>query len=330
MTVIDKIVFEGHFSELCVRLIHYKRSIGYKYEARTLRALRQMNEYLSLCYTDRNGHDYSLSKDVVLKYTARRANENPRTQSMRQSVIRQLAIFLDSLGIEAYILPLRKKKEHSTFTPYIFTVQQITDILSITDNLEYAYRSPNCHYAYRFLIRLLYGCGLRISEALALKIEDIDFAEGVLRIQQAKYNNSRLVPMSDSLRASFHKYMVHVGYSETDKGFLFRTRWNKPYRANSILQRFKKFLQEAEITHTENGNSPRLHDLRHTFAVHALEHMALQGLDTYCSIPYLATYMGHRKIACTEQYLRLTSESYENIISALTPMYKNLFPGGDV
>lgn len=326
MTVIDDFAFDGHFSELCVKLIKHKRSVGYKYEDRTLRALRHMNQYLSLFCADRDSNDYLLSKDMVLSYSAKRNNENPRTRKMRETVIRQFAIFLDSLGIEAYIHPLRRRKEQSTFTPYIFTKQQITDICSITDSLEYEYRSPNHHFVYSFLIRLLYSCGLRISEALALKIEDIDFHEGILRIEQAKYNNSRLVPMSDSLIMSLYKYMEQVGYSKTDKGFLFRTRWDRPYKANSILQRFKVFLEEADITYTENGKSPRLHDLQHTFAVHALDHMASQGMDTYCSIPYLSTYMGHRKIKCTEQYLRLTAESYGGIINALSPLYENLFP----
>jgi integrase len=285
-----------------------------------------MNQYLSLFCENRNNEDFSLSKDMVLSFVARRNGETPRTREMRESIIRQFAIFLDSLGIDAYIIPLRKKKEKSTFTPFIFTKQQIADIFKITDNLKYEYRSPNHHFVYPFLIRLLYSCGLRISEALTMKIEDIDFDDGILRINQAKYNNSRLVPMSDSLIMSLNKYIKQVGYTQSDKDFLFRTRWDKPYKAHSILQRFKVFLVEAGICYTENGKLPRLHDLRHTFAVHSLDYMALQGLDTYCAIPYLSAFMGHRKIACTEQYLRLTVESHNDIINALSPLYENLFP----
>lgn len=313
--IIDSCYFIGHFSELCFRYIQYKRSIGYKC-ARSIRTVRKMNECLSTASEGRSGYDYSITKEMVEEFIARKSGE---------TVIRQFCIFLDSLGIEAYIAPIRKKSK-STFTPYIFTREQISVILNVTDNLEYEYRSPNFHYIYPFLIRLLYCCGLRISEALALKIEEIDFAEGVLRIEQAKYNNSRLVPISSSLRKALAKYMGQVGHRETDKGFLFRTRWNTPYKTHSIYCRFKAFLQRADIPCTENGRTPRLYDLRHTFAVHALEHMALQGMDTYCSIPYLAAYMGHRKIKCTEQYLRLTAESYGGIIEALSPLYKNLFP----
>lgn len=68
---------------------------------------------------------------------------------------------------------------------------------------------------------------------------------------------------------------------------------------------------------------------RHTFAVHALEGMAAQGIDMYVSIPYLEEYMGHRNINCTEKYLRLTADSYDRIIDALTPLYNDMIKGGD-
>lgn len=325
MITVDGYIFEGHYAKLCSDFIKYKRSIGYKYGARVVRRVRNINEYLSSSAMDRDDGDYSLNKETVSVYTARRGAENARTQQQREIIVRQFAIFLNSLSISVYIAPVMKK-DNSTFTPYIFTREQIMAILNVTDHLEYEYRSPHYHHVYPFLIRLLYCCGLRISEALALRIENIDFAENVLRIEQAKYNNSRLVPMSGSLCQALEKYMNQIGCRKTDRGLLFGTRRNAPYRANSILSRFKDFLQKAGIPCTENGGMPRLHDVRHTFAVHALDRMAAQGMDTYCAIPYLAAYMGHRKIWCTEQYLRLTPAAYGGIVDALSPLYENLFP----
>ena len=101
--------------------------------------------------------------------------------------------------------------------------------------------------------------------------------------------------MSESLFACLRNYMNAVRYSENDTGLLFRNRWGKAYRPNSILQKYKKLLEEAGIPCTASGKLPRLHDLRHTFAVHALEGMAAQGIDMYVSIPYLEEYMGHLK-----------------------------------
>lgn len=317
--------FDGPYGELCLQFIQYKRSIGYKYGARSVRAMKELNQYLT-------GHEDSyggigLTKAVVLDYSSKREGEEPMTRQMRESFIRQFAIYLNSLGMPSYVAPIRKK-EKGTFTPYIFTRSQICDILKAADSMAYEYRSPNHHYVYPFLLRLLYCCGLRISEALTLDIRDIDFDENVLKIKQAKYNNSRLVPISDSLSGALEKYMQQVGYSRDSHGLLFRNRWGEAYRTNSILCRFKKLLAEAGIPCTENGRLPRIHDIRHTFAVHSLEQMAGQGMDTYLAIPYLAEYMGHRKIQCTEQYLRFTADAYGDVVDALTPYYENLFPKG--
>jgi integrase len=325
MIMVNGYTFEGHYADLCRRFIEYKQSVGYKYSARNIRHIRQMNEYLSQHSSDKVSDDYSIGKNIVLGYTAKKDKEAFSTQEKREITIRQFAIFLNYIGIYAYIAPWRVKPG-STFTPYIFTKEQICSILAVTDSLGYEKRSQNFQYMYPFLIRLLYCCGLRISEALSLKIPDIDFGERLLKIKKAKYNNFRLVPMSDSLFTALKKYMAQTGFSKTDEGFLFKDRKNNAYREHSILKQFKVFMQKADIPRTENDGLPRTHDLRHTFAVHSLDFMAEQGIDTYLALPYLMVYMGHRNVRYTEQYLRLTQASHENIIEAMEGFYIGLFP----
>lgn len=317
--------FDGLYGDTCIAFIEYRRSLGYKYEGRIVRAIREMNHYLNEHAVD---DTINLTKELVVGYAGKRVDEQPMTQMRREALIRQLAIYLNSIGIHAYVLP-EYQHERSSFVPYIFTREQICSLLKVADNLPYAYRSPNMYYVYPFLIRLLYCCGLRINEALSLKISDIDFSEKVITVRQSKYNNTRLVPMSDSLFECLKSYMISVGYSEYDPGLLFRNRWGEAYLPGSILQRYKKLLVEAGIPCTASGRLPRLHDLRHTFAVHSLEGMIDQGMDTYVSIPYLEEYMGHRNINCTEKYLRLTAESYDRIIDALTPLYDDMIRGGN-
>lgn len=317
--------FGGLYGDICIAFIKYRRSLGYKYGERTVRAIRELNRYLNEHTKD---NTINLTKELVLGFTAKRENEQPMTQMRREALIRQLAAYLNSMGVPAYILP-EHQHERCSFIPYIFTKEQICSLLKVTDNLRYAYRSPNMNHIYPFLIRLLYCCGLRISEALSLKVSDIDFSDRVITVRQSKYNNTRLVPMSESLFDCLKHYMSSVGYPENDTGLLFRNRWGGAYRPGSILQRYKKLLAEAGIPCTASGRLPRLHDLRHTFAVHALESMADKGIDMYVSIPYLEEYMGHRNIKCTEKYLRLTTESYGRIIDALLPLYNDMLKGGD-
>ena len=77
---------------------------------------------------------------------------------------------------------------------------------------------------------------------------------------------------------------------------------------------------------SEGSVGPRVHDIRHTYAVHALEKMINDGQDVYCTLPILSTYLGHRGIESTEKYLRLTEEAYDSIIDALSPLYTDVFP----
>lgn len=317
--------FDGLYGDTCIAFIEYRRSLGYKYEGRIVRAIRELNRYLNEHAAD---DTINLTKELVLGFAAKREDEQPMTQMRREALLRQLATYLNSIGVPAYVLP-EHQHEKCSFAPYIFTREQICSLLKAADSLPYAYRSPNMHNVYPFLIKLLYCCGLRISEALSLKISDIDFTDKVITVRQSKYNNTRLVPMSDSLFACLRNYMSAVGYSENDTGLLFRNRWGEAYRPNSILQKYKKLLEEAGIPCTARGRLPRLHDLRHTFAVHALEGMVAQGIDTYVSIPYLEEYMGHRNINCTEKYLRLTADSHDRIIDALTPLYNDMINGGE-
>jgi len=323
MIRIDGYRFEGKYAELCSKFIAYKRGLGYAYTSRSIRQVRYLNNYLNIAQAE--AEDFALTKEIVENFTAVRNGEAPPTTLQREKSIRQFALFLNKLGISAYIAPVNRKR-YSSFTPYIFSKEQILSILHVVDNLKYEYRSPHYHHVYPFMVRVLYCCGLRLGEVLNLRLEDIDFAERVLRIEQAKYNNSRLVPMSDSLFSALKKYMTQVGYSPSDRGYLFRTKKNKRYAPNSILARYKNFLFMAGIPRLASGGLPRIHDLRHTFAVHALESLIAQRIDVHSGLPYLMNYLGHRQMRHTEYYLRLTSSSYESITNAIAPLYTDLFP----
>jgi len=314
MIEINDYPFEGRYARHFESFVNHKRSLGYKYVPRQVRALAQLNKYLSQ-YPE-------ITKKVTENWTAKKEGESFRTQEQRTGQLRQFSLYLNSVDVKAFVPPVSNKKP-SPFVPHIFTKDEISAILHAADSLEYEYRSPFCHITYPLLIRLLYCTGLRISEALAIEIEDIDFAERLIRIKQAKHNNSRLIPLPDSLWLHLQDYLEQTGRKT---GYLFQNRWNKPYGATATLPRFKSFMKLANTPFLENGKLPRLHDLRHTFAVHSLEQMIDQGVDVYVAIPYLSDFLGHRTIATTEQYLRLTSESFDRITTPAEALAQNLYP----
>lgn len=317
-----KMVFDGPFKEVCVQFINYKQSLGYEYGTRERYAVKSIDDFFK-SYHLKSIH---LTKEMVQDYVEKRSNESSQTHKHRISKIRQFAVFLNSLAYDAYVIPKNIFKFTKTFTPYIFTREQIRTLIAATDRLEYMARYPQSHIIYPVLMRVLYGCGLRISEALSLTMENVDLDEGLLTVEHSKFNNSRLVPMSETLVKCCVDYVERINFPPSYTGYFFPSPGAGTYKEESVYCRFRYFLEQAGIRHGGRGKGPRLHDLRHTFAVHSLEQMVKQGFDIYCALPILSTYLGHRTIESTEKYLRLTSAAYADIINALEPLYGNLFP----
>lgn len=174
----------------------------------------------------------------------------------------------------------------------------------------------------------MYGCGLRSSEALKLTVADVDLKEGILVIRDSKNHNSRLVTMDTSLVQACEKYLLINHKESSDETFLFPTRIgiNKPYAHSTIYWHFREALNVCGIIHSGRGNGPRLHDLRHTFSVHSLNKMVKSGMDIYTSLPILSSYLGHKSIIGTQQYLRLTIEIYPEITESMEHYCQDVFP----
>lgn len=191
-------------------------------------------------------------------------------------------------------------------------------------------RYPKNHLIYPMLFRLLYACGLRIGEAITLRMSDLDLEYGISLLTNTKNQRQRVVPMSKSLHEYCKRYICEMGFKNENKEFLFPST-HKEYGSNRHLSsktaysRLKKIMTLAGV-HKEDGQTPRIHDIRHTFAVHALEKMVSEGRDIYCALPTLSTYLGHRGIESTEKYLRLTQESFKDVISEMDTYYDSVFP----
>jgi len=318
----DTLMFSGPYAALCRSFIEYKRGVGYSYGKRQCYAVKYLCDYLAVFSPDIVG----LSCSLVEGYIQRKPAESATTQEKRVYIIRQFGMYLSSLGYEAYPPPYDCIKKDKTFVPHIYTKDEIIKIIKAAESLKYVHRAPNSHLVYPLLLKMLFGCGLRISEALSLKMEDVNITEGILHIRQSKVNSSRLVPMSQNLTESCRDYYTKMGYYSRKTGFFLEVRPGVPYKHTSCYNRFRFFLEQAGIRHAGRGKGPRLHDARHTYAVYALEHMVRQGMDIYCALPILSAYMGHRTIESTEKYVRLVPSFHQNIINTMQPVYSGLFP----
>ncbi|MEW6737926.1 MAG: tyrosine-type recombinase/integrase [Acidobacteriota bacterium] len=167
-------------------------------------------------------------------------------------------------------------------------------------------------HSFRAILLLLYGAGLRISEALSLRLEDVNLIEGILTIHNTKFNKSRLVPLGFQLNQAMVQYMLkrkQDSHSQSHKSPFFVGRCGKPISIGTIEHSFRRLCSYTGIQRTDNASyQPRLHDMRHTFAVHRLTQWYQEGKDVQRLLPRLATYLGHINLSSTQVYLTMTPQ----------------------
>jgi integrase len=177
------------------------------------------------------------------------------------------------------------------------------------------------------LIRLLYATGLRISEALSLKEKDVNTDDHYLVVRDSKNGQERMIPISLSLSAVLHEYHRHkrrLPLSGSISSNFFVTLAGGKCNSDHVRKWFKKVLWDADVSKSATGM--RLHDLRHTFSIQALAMMAESGIDLYCSLPVLSTYLGHQSLEATNAYVRLTSAMFPGLLKDVDFICLNVFP----
>ena len=274
-----------------------------------------------------------LSKEVVEAWITRRPNQVANTQKLRVTIMRQLGDFLQRCGYEAYIAPKDMVKKPATnYVPYIFSDDEIARIFKQADLLKPSPQSPIGHIVIPLLLRMLYYCGLRVSEARYLKVKDVDLENGILTIQGTKFDKDRLVPMSPFITEQCRIYSDKVHKFSDAEAFYFPNARNNIYGMSQIYDVFRKILWKAGISHGGVGKGPRIHDLRHAFCIHCLRRWVQDGVDITAALPYLSAYLGHAGLEGTQQYLRLTADLFPSITASLEKSVGNVVPaiGGDV
>lgn len=289
-------------SALAAQYVAYKQSMGMRFhtEARTLKSFCQaMGDIAIADIAADRVHAYITGAGPVTSFWHR-----------KYGVLRGFYRFAMARGY-ASSCPLPKIiPKPPQFVPHIFSHEELQRLLDASVVCE-SPRSKLKPYTCRMLILLLYGAGLRISEALSLTLANVDLPAGILTIRESKFYKTRLVPMSPALTAAVETFMAQRAeeHSTESDTALFLTRTAIPlarHTAENIFRRLR--VQAGVLCHDGGRYQPRLHDLRHAAAVHRLVSWYRQGADVQRLLPQLATYLGHIHIAATQRYLTLTPE----------------------
>jgi len=288
-----------------------KRAVGYKFE----RGADMLKRFDSFVHS-RGLTEAVLTKQLVIEWTVRKPNETVSTQCARISLLRGLAEYMNRIGCSAYVYPRSMVTvDRYTYIPYIFSSGEIKRIFEVCDHYPPQDRTPYRHLVLPLLIRMLYGCGLRISEAINLTRHDVDLSKGTLYIRNTKFNKERIIPMADSLTERCREYCKTLDVEKAGNPFFFPSPFGGHYSEGTIYKLFREVLRQARISHLGRGKGPRIHDFRHVFAVNCLKKWVLDGRDLNNCLPYLSAYLGHEDLRGSQRYLRLTADLSPDIIS---------------
>jgi integrase/recombinase XerD len=257
-----------------------------------------------------------VSTDLALRWAQQPPGAQPATWASRLGVVRRFAVWLSASDRRtevppAGLLPCRYRRKR----PYLYSDAEIERLVRAASRLP----SPAGLKGRTFstIFGLLAVTGLRVSESLALDREDVDLREGVLRVRRTKFGKSRLVAVHESTRDALADYACErdrvVCRPATEAFFLSErgrrvTEWAARYNFAKVS---REVGLRAPTTSCRHGRGPRLHDMRHRFAVCTLLGWYRAGIDVEREIPKLATYLGHVHANETYWYLEAVPELLE-------------------
>lgn len=327
---IKNYVYTGVLAPVINKHIEEKRAMGLLYNT-DAKILLNFDKF-TLMYSDAEPN--VLSESLVKEYIKKRPNEGTKYQTMRMYAISRLAEYMIRIGMKAYVIPGSSyPRIQNLFKPYIFTDDEINRIFQAADSMKSHPHNRNVGNVAPVLFRLLYSCGMRISEVIGLTLNDVDIENGIIRIDNAKFEKSRYIPMSESMTNICRTYVKEMFHSERpETSAFFPNTYNNFYSPTAIYTLYREILRRAGISHGGKCKGPRIHDFRHTFAVHCLRNWSKTNCDITTAFPYLSSYLGHTDLYATQKYLRLTADVYPQLIERLEDKYGDIFPKlkGDV
>jgi integrase/recombinase XerD len=291
---------------LVERYIAYKRSLGKKFDTYA-RALR-----LFVRTIGKSNHR-RISPDKVLAFLN---GSGPLTQYWhhKASALRGLQRFARERGFPFHCpLPAFEPKKPERMKPYIYAPEEIRRILAAVAHMRMKLAYELEPFTLHAVLLTLYGAALRIGEAISLTVADVDLDQRILTIRDTKFFKTRLVPIGPKLAEVLTAYAVKrkpwAKSSSTTEPFFVGRRSGRRLSHPTVECWFRRICNQAGVRREADARyQPRLHDLRHSAAVHRLLAWYRRGADLSTRLHHLSVYLGHRHLQDTQVYLTLTPE----------------------
>jgi integrase/recombinase XerD len=299
----------SQLAEAVKEYLQLRRNLGYLLRVPG----RLLHSFAAFAEREKATH---ITVDLALRWAQQPADARPTTWAVRLQTVRRFAIWLSTSDQRTEVpptglLPYRYERKR----PYIYSAVEITNLVHTAGQLP----SPAGLKGRTFatLFGLLAVTGMRISEVLALNREDVNLAEGILRIHRSKFGKSRLVAVHESTRQILADYALErnrvvprpasVAFFLSESGNRV-TEWTSRYTFAKVSRQVGLRAATKDCRH---GHGPRLHDMRHRFAVCTMLNWYRTGINVEREIPKLATYLGHVHVNETYWYLEAVPELLE-------------------
>ena len=290
--------------EMTESYIVYRRSLGEKY----ITGATMLRGFAKHVGEDKDAREINLNTCASFLY----GKEHKVTQSwfLRYSALKWLFGWAVVRGYMTEMpLPEEQPRRLEHMTPYIYSKAELKKLFdtALTYQKNRSRIPPEC---IQMILKVTYFLGLRIHETVSLMVDDIDMREGHAVIRESKFNKTRIVPFNSQVRDMLKGFIDWRAslYPDCRNGTaLFLDRAGQPIRLDTIRGSFQRIRAAAGIARNDGAYyQPRLHDLRHTFAVNRLTAWYREGRDVQRLISSLSTYLGHDKVSNTSVYLTMT------------------------
>jgi integrase/recombinase XerD len=313
--------FQSRLGSYLHAFIRQKQAAGYPYKS-SIRILHRFDRLVAKEFPK----ETTITKGMSESWIHLKPEEHPNGLLRRITPVRQFAKYLNGMGHNVYVIPEHIPNKQIKYEAHIYTDEELKAFFHAVDHCPISSFSPIRQYVAPVLFRLLYCCGLRSSEARLLQCEDVNLTSGKIMIRESKGWKARVVYTSRDLLEVCREYdsimesmlpRRQVFLPSKDGGFLdtstigywFHTFWDKLPQASEIV-----------------GNSARVHDFRHGYAVHRLNQWVKEGENIQALYPYLSAYMGHSSFVYTDYYLSLVEDIYPEMEKRLSSVNNDILP----
>jgi integrase/recombinase XerD len=301
------------------QFLAFKRALGHPY-GRGEATLRSFQRYVE---AQARAEATVELEAMIGGWLSRVAGRKPVTVALELGVIRQLCLYRRRSDPQGFV-PGREwapQSAESHFLPYVFSREEVRALVDAAG--KHAHRNLTAT-TLRTLLLILYCTGLRLGEAVRLRLQDVDLKRDLFIVRESK-GKTRLVPFRSDLAQVLQDYLAERAEiaSIDEEGPLLVRKSGDALPVGTASGAIRQLLRKLGLKPLHGRVGPRPYDLRHAFAVHRLTDWYRQGLDIHARLPWLSAYMGHDDVLGTEVYLTATAELMDLASARFEARFRN-------